>query len=88
MKDVVQFHIYQKSSMVGKCDFLADRPGCFVGRPISFRTYVLSGAMDIMEPFLTPNSPNQVAIISFLLILIVPSFDFAKILLRHRDRQQ
>lgn len=82
------FSIYQESSKVGNCDIQADRPGWFVGRSISFRTYVLSGAMDIMEPFLTPNSPNKVATINFFLILIVSSFVFAALLLRHRDRQQ
>lgn len=39
-----------------------------------FRKYVLSGAMDIMEPFFTPNSPNQLAIISFFLVLVLSSF--------------
>lgn len=81
------FSIYQKSSRVGNCNFLADPPGWFIGWPISFRTYVLSGAMNIIEPFLTPNSPHQVAIISFFLILTVSSFAFAELLLRHHYRQ-
>lgn len=83
------FSIYQDSSRVGNCDFLADQPGWFCWTADLVQDICVERRhMDIIEPFLKPDSPHQVAIITFFLILTVSFFAFAELLLRHHDRQQ
>lgn len=54
------FSIYQDSSRVGNCDFLADQPGWFCWTPDLVQDICVERRhMDIIEPFLKPDSPHQ-----------------------------